>query len=75
MHHNIRGKNMNQTFTQNLSKSKEMKFTRKIEVLLESLDENVRAIKEINKDNDKLKKSNERVFKKLRKSLDEISTY
>ncbi len=62
-------------FDQNLTKTKEQIYSRRLDALLSTIDENVRAIKEINKDNDRLKKLNDKSMKRLKKSIDALSSY
>ena len=62
-------------FNENMTKAKEQTYARRLDAMLSSIDENVRAIKEINKENDRLKKLNDRSVKRLRKSISELSSY
>ena len=62
-------------FNENMTKAKEQTYARRLDAMLSSIDENVRAIKEINKENDRLKKLNDRSVKRLRKSIESLSSY
>ncbi len=58
-----------------LPKGKEAVYSRKLDALLATLDENVRATKKINKENDRLKKLNDQSMKRLRKSIEALGSY
>jgi len=66
---------MAHVFDENMTKAQELTYARRLDAMLSSIDENVRAIKEINKENDRLKKLNERSMKRLKKSIEALSSY
>lgn len=66
---------MNYVIDQELSKTKQLAYGRKIDALLAKIDKNIRATKEINKENDRLKKLNEQSMRRLRKSIDVLASY
>lgn len=66
---------MSYVIDQELSKAKQLSYSRKIDALLAKIDENIRATKEINKENDRLKKLNDRSMRRLKKSIDSLASY
>lgn len=66
---------MNQVLSKELPKTKQAAYSRKIDALLATLEENIRATKEINKENERLKKANDKSLKRLRKAIDALSSY
>lgn len=66
---------MAQAISQNLSQAKQKSYSRRIDALLATLEENIRATKEINKENDRLKKANDKSLKRLKKAIDALSSY
>ena len=66
---------MNTTLNASLPKSKEVAYNKKLDILLSQLRENNNATKEIYKDIDKLKKSNDRAFARAKRAVDALANY
>lgn len=66
---------MNQVLNQMLPKSKELAFSKKLDRLLSQLRENNLATKEIHRETDKLKRSNDRSFLRAKKAVDSLANY
>jgi len=60
--------------TSNLSKSKKATFSRRLELILDQLHENVVATREIQKESSKLKRSNDRSFERARKAVEALES-
>ncbi|KXK02208.1 MAG: hypothetical protein UZ17_ACD001001578 [Acidobacteria bacterium OLB17] len=66
---------MSRTLNPTLSKTKDVRISKKLDQLLKQLRENNRATLEIYKDINKLKRSNEVAFNKARKAVESLSRY
>lgn len=66
---------MNTTLNASLPKSKEVAYNKKLDILLSQLRENNNATKEIYKDIDKLRKSNDRAFARAKRAVDALANY
>ncbi len=66
---------MSQTLNPTLSKAKEASFAKQFDVLLLRLRENNRATLEIRKEIDKLKRTNERSFHRVKKAVEALEQY
>lgn len=66
---------MNQTLTPSLPKAKELAFSKKLDRLLSQLRENNQATKEIHKETDKLKRSNDLSFNRAKKAVESLANY
>ncbi len=66
---------MNQVLEQEISKSKEKSYLKEIELLLSKLKENNESIKNENKQIERLRKSNDKSFLRLKQVVESLETY
>lgn len=66
---------MSQVFKQEISKAKEQTYLQEIESLLFKLKENSKSIKNENKQIERLRKSNDKSFGKLKQIIERLQVY
>ena len=66
---------MRQTLNTTISKAKEASFMKKIDLMLSQIRENNRATLEIHKEIAKLKRSNDRSFRRAKKAVEALENY
>lgn len=66
---------MSQVLNTQLTKSKEIAYTRAIEDLLVKLKENNKVIRDNNKQTERLRRSNDKSFNRLKQVVESLKTY
>jgi hypothetical protein len=66
---------MNEVLIPKLSKAKEMAYSQDIDALLSRLKENIRAIKETNRQIERLRKTNDKSFDRAKRAVEGLRVY